>query len=166
MQKLQLGKAVILRVTLPSRASAPDQINVQSGDGKVMQAQKLSASPQADPTIQGNPWLYVVQQSLPTNLRLNARIPLVGQSNSSIVIPEQAIVWYGGQSWAYVRTASNQFTRRYVSASDEMGQGFIAGSNFHAGDAVVIQGAQLLLSEELKPQGINTICKDPPECDG
>jgi hypothetical protein len=38
-------------------------------------------------------------------------------------------------------------------------------SGLHAGDQVVIDGAQLLLSEELRPQGIATACKDPPECD-
>jgi len=38
-------------------------------------------------------------------------------------------------------------------------------SGFRAGDDVVIRGAQLLLSEELRPQGITTQCKDPPECD-
>jgi hypothetical protein len=28
-----------------------------------------------------------------------------------------------------------------------------------------MRGPQLLLSQELRPQGIATACKDPPECD-
>jgi hypothetical protein len=82
-----------------------------------------------------------------------------------LVIPESAVVWNGGQPWAYVQTTPDHFTRRYVSAGDEGEQGFLVNYGFHTGDRVVTQGAQLLLSEELKPQGIATACKDPPECD-
>jgi hypothetical protein len=38
-------------------------------------------------------------------------------------------------------------------------------TGFRAGDSIVTRGAQLLLSEELKPEGVATACKDPPECD-
>jgi multidrug efflux pump subunit AcrA (membrane-fusion protein) len=81
------------------------------------------------------------------------------------VIPEAAVIWYGGQPWAYVRTAPDRFTRRYVPASSPGDRGFVVTSGFHAGDEVVIHGPQLLLSQELRPQGIATACKDPPECD-
>lgn len=52
-----------------------------------------------------------------------------------------------------------------MPAGNEDDRGFMVTSGFHAGDQIVTQGAQLLLSEELKPQGIATACKDPPECD-
>jgi multidrug efflux system membrane fusion protein len=76
-------------------------------------------------------------------------------------------VWYGGQRWVYVRTAPTRFTRRFVAATTTYtgDQGLVVSSGLHAGDQVVIDGAQLLLSEELRPQGIATACKDPPECD-
>lgn len=97
--------------------------------------------------------------------RTSANVPTSSQVNVGLLIPEQAVVWYGGQTWAYVRTAPDRFTRRYVPPAGEGDQGFKVTSEFHAGDLVVTQGAQLLLSEELKPQGIATACKDPPECD-
>lgn len=92
-------------------------------------------------------------------------MPTSSEAVSGLLIPAQAVVWYGGQTWAWVRTAPERFTRRYVPAGNEDDRGFMVTSGFHAGDQIVTQGAQLLLSEELKPQGIATACKDPPECD-
>jgi hypothetical protein len=167
LQRLRSGQAVVLRVTLPASSGnmAPARITVQTPDGQSVAAQKLSASPLADPAVQGSPWFYVAGQALPAGLRTSASVPTSNQAVSGILIPEQAVVWYGGQTWAYVRTASDRFTRRYVPAGDEGIQGFVVTSGFHPGDQIVTQGAQLLLSEELKPQGIATACKDPPECD-
>lgn len=164
---LQLGRAVVLRVTLPAsyRDVAPAGITIETPEGKSVPASKLSASPLADPAVQGNPWFYIAQQALPAGTRTSANVPTSSQVNAGLLIPEQAVVWYGGQTWAYVRTAPDRFTRRYVPPAGEGDQGFKVTSEFHAGDLVVTQGAQLLLSEELKPQGIATACKDPPECD-
>lgn len=166
-QHLQLGRAVVLRVTLPANfgMAPPEHIAVDTADGRTMPAQRLSASPLADPVVQGTPWLYVADAALPANLRTSARVPTSSLAVSGLLIPEQAVVWYGGQTWAWVRTAPERFTRRYVPAGSEGDHGFMVTSGFHAGDQIVTQGAQLLLSEELKPQGIATACKDPPECD-
>lgn len=166
-KRLQSGQTVVLRVTLPASfgMAPPERIAVDTPDGRAVPAQRLSASPLADPAVQGAPWLYVADAALPANLRTSARVPTSSQAVSGLLIPEQAVVWYGGQTWAYVRTASDRFTRRYVPAGSEGDHGFMVTSGFHAGDQIVTQGAQLLLSDELKPQGIATACKDPPECD-
>jgi hypothetical protein len=167
LQRLQSGQSVVVRITLPSSfgVAAPVRIAVDTPDGRAVPAQRLSASPLADPAVQGTPWLYVADTALPANLRASARVPTSSEAISGLLIPARAVVWYGGQTWAYVRTAPERFTRRYVPAANEGDDGFMVTSGFHAGDQVVTQGAQLLLSEELKPQGIATACKDPPECD-
>ncbi|PVX85582.1 efflux RND transporter periplasmic adaptor subunit [Paraburkholderia unamae] len=170
-QRLQAGQSVVLRITLPSSFAAPPpvQIAIDARDGHTVPAQRLSASPLADPAVQGTPWLYVADTALPANLRTSARVPTSSEAVSGLLIPGQAVVWYGGQTWAYVRTAPDRFTRRYVPAGNEGDRGFMvtAGvtAGFHAGDQIVTQGAQLLLSEETRPQSIGTACKDPPECD-
>ena len=166
-QRLQAGQSVVLRVTLPASfgTTPPERISVDTSSGGTAPAQRLSASPLADPAVQGTPWLYVTDTALPANLRTRARVPTSRVAVSGLLIPEQAVVWYGGQTWAYVRTAHDRFTRRYVPAGNEGDHGFMVTSGFRAGDQIVTQGAQLLLSEEIKPQGIGTACKDPPECD-
>ncbi|MEM5310906.1 metal transporter [Paraburkholderia sp. JHI869] len=166
-QRLQAGQSVVLRITLPASfgTTPPERIPVDTPNGGTVAAQRLSASPLADPAVQGTPWLYVADTVLPANLRTSARVATSSEAVSGLLIPAQAVVWYGGQTWAYVRTAHDRFARRYVPAANEGDHGFLATSGFHTGDQIVTQGAQLLLSEEIKPQGIGTACKDPPECD-
>ncbi|RQS71502.1 efflux RND transporter periplasmic adaptor subunit [Burkholderia sp. Bp8963] len=165
--RLLAGRAVVVRVTLPSgdADAAPARVTVDGPDGQPVAAQKLSVSPLGDPAVQGMPWLYVAERALPVGMRTSAHLPSPNPGAATLVIPERAVVWYGGQPWAYVRTAPDRFTRRAVPADSAGDRGFVATTGFHAGDALVTQGAQLLLSEEQKPQGIATACKDPPECD-
>lgn len=166
-QQLQSGQAAVVRITLPADfgPAPPEHITIDATDGRAVTAKRLSASPLADPTISGPPWLYVADAALPVNLRTSARVPTADKPIMELVIPERAVVWYGGQTWAYVRTDRNHFTRRYVPSGNTGDQGFMVSSGFQVGDQIVTQGAQLLLSEELKPQSIATTCKDPPECD-
>lgn len=166
-RRLLAGRAAVLRVTLPASYTddAPALVTVAAPDGLPVPAQKLSASPQGDPAVQGSPYLYAVPRPLPVGTRTRAQVPSPTLATSALVIPERAVVWYGGQPWAYVRTAADRFTRRAVPPDSRGDQGFIVTDGFHAGDAIVMHGAQLLLSEEQKPQGISTVCKDPPECD-
>lgn len=166
-QRLLAGQAIVVRVTLPpdDADTAPERIALDGPDGQPVMAQKLSASPQGDPAVQGNPWLYAAARALPVGTRTRAHVPGANPAVPALAIPDRAVVWYGGQPWVYVRTAPDRFTRRAVPADSAGDQGFDVTTGFHAGDAVVTQGAQLLLSEEQKPQGIATACKDPPECD-
>ncbi|RZF24989.1 metal transporter [Paraburkholderia sp. UYCP14C] len=166
-QRLLSGRGAVLRVTLPAddRDPAPARITINAPGGEAVPTQKLSASPLADPSVQGNPWFYAADRALPVGTHTSVDLPSADPVTSALAIPERAVIWYGGEAWAYVQTAPDRFTRRYVAAGNESDQGFIVTTGFHAGDRIVTQGAQLLLSEELKPQGIATACKDPPECD-
>lgn len=167
LSDIQAGHASIVRITLPTAAGtdAPDRLTVGGTDGQTVAAQKLSASPIADPAVQGRPWFYAAHPALPVGTRTTVNVPTSQAGTPALLIPQDAIVWYGGQTWAYVRIAPNRFARRYVPSSHESDAGFFVTSGFHEGDLVVTHGAQLLLSQELKPQGIATACKDPPECD-
>lgn len=166
-RRLLSGRAVVLRVTLPAKESGPVpmHITVDAANGESVVARKLSASPQGDPAIQGNPYFYITDSALPVGTHTTAHVPLGDKSPLGLLIPQSAVVWYGGQTWVYIRTAVDRFTRRYVPAVSPMNGGYIVSSGFHVGDEVVIRGAQLLLSEELLPQSTITQCKDPPECD-
>lgn len=167
LRRLQGGQASVVRISLSANDDAPPpgRVTIDWPGGSPVTALKLSASPAADSLMPGDPWLYVAQQAIPAGTHAVASVPSSHGEISALIVPQRAIVWYGGQTWAYVRTASDRFTRRHVSSADRVGDGFTVRSGFRAGDQVVTQGAQLLLSEELKPQGVATVCKDPPECD-
>lgn len=167
LQRLLSGRAVVLRVTLSAKDvdPVPEHITVDGSDDQPIVARKLSASPQGDPAIQGNPYFYITDSALPVGTRTSAHMPMEDKRTPGLLIPQSAIVWYAGQPWAYIHTAADRFTRRYVAATSPVDGGFVVPSGFHVGDEAVIRGAQLLLSEELLPQSIATQCKDPPECD-
>jgi len=171
-ERLLTGRAAVVRVTLPAgeaiaAGEAPPGVTVDGPAGQQIAMQRLSASPTADPAVQGQVWLYMSTRALPVGMRTTAHLPAMQGATTSLVIPASAVLWYGGQTWVYVKTANDHFTRRFVPGSndDDDDHGIAVTDGFHPGDKVVTQGAQLLLSEELKPQGIATVCKDPPECD-
>jgi multidrug efflux system membrane fusion protein len=166
-RQLSSGRATVLRITLPEGGNrqAPAHITVDQPEGHAIAARKLSVSPQTDPAFQGFSYFYVAEGALAAGTRTAAHIALDGKSPTGLLIPDSAIVWYGGQRWIYVRTAPDRFTRRQVSSASATNEGVLSTGGFRAGDKVVVRGAQLLLSEEQRPQGIATQCKDPPECD-
>ena len=65
-QRLLDGRAVVLRVTLPTDydGAPPARVTVDARNG-VIAASKLSASLQTDPAIQGSPYFYVADVPLP-----------------------------------------------------------------------------------------------------
>ncbi len=68
------------------------------------------------------------------------------------VVPDSAAVWLDGKAWAYVQKGRERFVRLEVSTNHPVREGWFVTNNFAAGDRVVVQGAQLLLSEEFRSQ--------------
>jgi HlyD family secretion protein len=83
-------------------------------------------------------------------LAATAHIPVSGASRTGVVIPASAVVRTGGQTFAYVQVGDDQFVRKSVSVDQSTIDGYLMTANFAAGDRVVVQGAQLLLTEEFK----------------
>jgi multidrug efflux system membrane fusion protein len=158
---------VLLRITVPldDGIAAPARIIIDANNKRSLPAQLVSPSPQSDPVIQGNAFIYRAAAQLASGTRIAAYLPTAKQGTPGILVPADAIVWYGGQPWAYVQINVRQFARYPVAEQSPMQGGFFVNRGFKAGQRVVVSGAQLLLSEELKPPPGGSGCKDP-ECDG
>ena len=116
-------------------------------------ARFLSASPQIDSTLPGATYLYLADgQGLRTGMRLAGQLKLGGRPREGVIVPATAVVWHGGKAWAYVKEDQDRFVRKPVSTGQEMGNGWFTAEGFESDDQVVVSGAQLLLSEELKFQ--------------
>lgn len=163
---LAARRRTLLRVVLPAGVEAPATVEIAVDGGKRQSARRIAASPQADPALPGTPWFYLTDGAIPAGTRLLARVPDGAQASTGVLVPASAIVWYGGQPWTYVQTAPTRFARRPVAVDMPAGDGYFvpASGQVHAGDRVVTAGAQLLLSQELKPPPGGGGCKDP-ECD-
>ncbi|MBK4734678.1 efflux RND transporter periplasmic adaptor subunit [Noviherbaspirillum pedocola] len=140
-------REVLARIVLGRQPGpAPKTLTLFGNDQFAHEAHLVSPSPQTDPNIQGQAYLYRVAASLPTGTRVTAYIG--GQKQSRLDIPAPAIVWYGGQPWAYVKTTPTTFERRAINGGIPRNGDFLVSRGFTAGEQVVIRGAQLLLSEE------------------
>lgn len=139
-------REALLRL-VPPTAEAPPVVII-TGDGMPpLEARRVSPSPQADAAFHGQAHFYRTTADLPAGLRLSAYAPGTG----GVRIPADAVVWYGGQPWAYVQIADSRFARRPVDAGQARDGDFIVTRAFTAGEQVIVRGAQLLLSEESRP---------------
>lgn len=161
------GQDMMLRIVLPidGRTSAPPQITFDGGATGRVAARLVSASPQSDPIAEGPTFLYRAPASLPVGSKVIAFLPTGQQPASGVVIPRTAVLWFGGQPWAYVQQGKDRFARRLVDDQSPYDGGYFVDAGFETGERVVTRGAQLLLSEEQRPPiTAAAACKDP-ECD-
>lgn len=147
LRALAARRDVLVRVvSMAPGQEAPPMLALSGDAGKTVPARYVSASPQTDPVMQGQTWFYRTSAPLAAGTRLAGRADVRPQSG--IRIPADAVVWYGGQPWAWVRTTGTVFERRRIAQDVLDDGGFVVTQGFAPGDAVVVQGAQLLLSEE------------------
>ena len=116
-------------------------------------ARYVAESPQVDPALPGETYFYLVESGgLRAGMRVLAHIGLGGKPVAGVIVPPSAVVWHAGKAWLYVKDDGQTFSRHEVSVAQELDGGWFNGSGFDSGSEVVVSGAQLLLSEELKYQ--------------
>jgi len=157
MRKYLDGTRLIVRATVT--ATAPVVRNgagawVTMIRGKPVAARVVSTLPATDPRIQGRSLLLEIssglQQLLP-GMRVTVRIS-TGQSRQGVMVPDSAVVWLAGRPWVYVRRDSTHFERRTLRDSQRVAGGWFVSEDLSSGEEIVVHGAQLLLSEELRSQ--------------
>jgi hypothetical protein len=157
LARLRTHQEVLVQVALQTEGLQPEHIArimlTTAGAGiKPVEAVYVSPSPQTDATIQGRTYFFrAPAQELRSGMRVEARIQMQGQASAGVIVPTDAVVWYAGKAWAY-RQQGERFTRLPVSVSQAYERGWFITAHFKEGDRVVTNGAQLLLSEELKYQ--------------
>src|SRR5262245_52542324 len=123
------------------------------GDTGARPARFVSPAPRTDATLRGPTYFYATRgQGLRVGMRVVGRVGLGGKPRDGVVVPSAAVVWHGGKAWAYAKDQDELFVRREVSTADAVGDGWFDASHFSPGQEIVVVGAQLLLSEELRYQ--------------
>lgn len=117
-------------------------------------ARYVSDAPTVEAALPGQTFFYLADGSdLRAGTRVVARVSTGGGKRNGVLVPREAVVWHAGKSWVYVRRDPETFARHVVDATRELGSGwFNPAVDLEPGDEVVVSGAQLLLSEELKFQ--------------
>jgi hypothetical protein len=128
-------RSVLVQVSMPPTGTQPPRALQISG----VNARLVSAAPRVDPRLQGTPYLYLAPAgTLVAGTNVTASIPVHG-GVAGVVVPPEAVVSWQGRSWVYVRRSPTQFSRRELGA-------------LQAGTEIVTNGAQQLLSEEMRSQ--------------
>ena len=148
------GRRLLLTVALPIGTSAQPAatITVLSPGARPLTASLIGPAPKSDAGVQGPTFYYwTAADGLRSGQRLSALVPVGTKTAAGVIVPDDAVLWYGGAPWVYVATGPGRFTRRPISTSARAAGGWFEAAGFHAGERVVVHGGELLLSEELKP---------------
>lgn len=153
-QRLSDQGEVLLRVAAPSGMGiikAPGTTRVAVNDSTFRTAILISPSPQADPRIQGASFFYAAPfDGLLPGTTLIAYLP-TGAKQTGGIVPAAAVVWWQGKAWIYFQTAPDRFVRRELQVAMPVEQGWFAPRTLKE-TQLVVRGAQILLSEELRSQ--------------
>ncbi|ABE49899.1 efflux RND transporter periplasmic adaptor subunit [Methylobacillus flagellatus] len=159
IQALLEYRQVLLRIVLPPQQDKPTanlQVTPVGSGISPITAHLLALSPQADPVLQGKTYFYTAPAAnLRAGMRLSTRELDTQNMMTGVVIPQQAVVWYGGKAWVYRKQDVEKFVREPISTEIESDNGWFNHGKLRPGDTIVTSGAQLLLSEELKYQITN-----------
>lgn len=149
----------LLQITLPPGTSITPgpTATVQFGASATRhEVQFISPATQTDPKIQGLSFYYGADaaSNLLPGMNVLAVLPS-GAPIDGIEIPASAVVWWTGRAWIYLRTGADTFTRQEIPTDvPASGGGFIVPvkSLPQPVPEFVVQGAQILLSEEFRAQ--------------
>jgi hypothetical protein len=159
MRSLLQQTAFLVQLVFPyeiPRAAVRGKISVAPAMARASShpASFVGDSPQIDLAFPGETYFYLVNGGgLRAGMRVAARINMGGAPVTGVIVPSAAVVWHAGKAWAYVKDdKEDSFARFEVSTADETQGGWFNATGFDDDDEVVVSGAQLLLSEELKYQ--------------
>ncbi len=151
---------LVIRVDLPAGAGAsvePRRARLASlaDPGRTVEAEYLGPAPTTDPQLQGRGFLFLTSNNplqLTAGSAVSASLELVGGTIHGVFLPNSAIVRYETQTWVYRQRSPASFVPVPVSLGAALPGGWLITDGLHPNDRIVAQGAQVLLSEELKPE--------------
>ncbi|NUS38748.1 MAG: multidrug transporter [Lysobacter sp.] len=153
-ERLASGREVLLQVTVPNGVrigALPPAIEVKTATGGAT-ARYLAPAAQSDERLQGASSYYIAPaDGLRAGTTVAVALP-AGPASTGGLVPASAIVWWQGRGWVYSRHDASHFLRRQLPEGGAVEQGWFVPGGFANGEPVVVQGAQLLFSEELRTQ--------------
>lgn len=157
LDRVAEGKDLIIEIAAPAdqRSSAPlTPARVNAASDISVPIELISSVPLIDP-ISGTSNFFYFSPAAPgcliPGMTITVHLP-AGPENQGALIPESAVVWWEGKAWIYVQKDQTHFIRREISTGMPSPGGWFLAGESAPGDSIVVQGAQLLLSEEFLSQ--------------
>lgn len=163
LQSLIERREVLLSVTLPDTMAVPDgkvtlNVTPTGKTAKPLHARYVGPAAKTDSALPGSShFVRAPAAELRTDMRVTVSWQGREATQEGVLIPAAAVVWFAGKAWVYEQEDDNkeEFVRRQIPTEHEVGAGWFVAGRFETGDRIVVDGAQLLLSEEMKNQITN-----------
>jgi len=152
------GDQFMLQIIFPTNKQLNSKIDTifvePSGNrSKAYSAELFSRSAQVDNAIPGESYFFQVGSAdLRAGMKVTAWVPELAVNESGVIVPESALIWYMDQVYVYIKTSKDNFTRRMIKSFLKIPEGYFIAKDIQDGEAVVVTGGQLLLSEEMRGQ--------------
>ena len=154
---------LLARIDLPVGESIPSGATtariVPAGDEhQAIEADRIATAAVLDQKAPGEAFLFRLRESrfgLRPGLAVTAYIANGPARQTGVTVPTAAVVRLSGKAYVYVQTSDEQFTRKEIRTDSPIGSGYFIGNQLAPGTRIAIAGAQTLLSEEFKPEGVS-----------
>lgn len=147
---------VLIRLDLPageSLGSVPDTARVVplGTNTQPIVAQYYDEIPAVDPQTLVRGFLFYSTNSLKAGEPVTGYLRTAGEPLKGVIIPRDAVVRTEGKGWVYVMGGNGEsFTRKEIPLDHSTDNGWFVAIGITEADHVVVTGAQVLLSQELK----------------
>tara|TARA_Y100000022_G_scaffold199255_1_gene211334 strand:- start:26036 stop:27115 length:1080 start_codon:yes stop_codon:yes gene_type:complete len=157
------NKYRLINITIPSSKLASEMPNtikifLPHDNKKIYKGNFVSDAPSSNISLQGKSFFYVVENNdIKLGSKVKADITKINSQTKEkkLFIPSKSVVWSNGKPWVFVKKVGDEgiFLRKPLIEPLETENGLIVlEENLKTNDLVVVDGAQLLLSEEFKYQ--------------
>ena len=158
LERLLAYQDSLILVTLSVEQSLPEETSFiyVARDGLRQDARKayfVAPAMNTDQRIPGETYYFrTATGKLRSGMRVDVWVPETSEPINGVFIPEEAIVWYAGQAWTYIKLDEGRFQRRSLKHSLKAEGGLLVQQDIDVGETLVMTGSQMLLSEEFKWQ--------------
>jgi hypothetical protein len=148
----------LIQITLPTNKHLPETVKTifieTSGNrSKAYKANFISAATQTETLAQGESYYFQTEgKKILNGMNLTAWIPEQVEQKDGVTIPKSALLWHLDQAFVYVQITEDSFIRRSIETYTPIPEGYFVPGGLEPDEHIVTQGAQMLLSEELKNQ--------------
>ena len=157
MKALTSLENVLVRADVPAGdnlSSAPAGARIVKLSGESADAEFLDTASGVDPQVQGRGFIFAISKNPSRFLAgeaVTAFLKVPGEPLKGVRVPRDAIVRTEGKGWVYILNDNGEsFTRREIPLDRPAENGWFVTGSIAPGQHIVVTGAQVLLSEELK----------------
>lgn len=157
VKSLVTQQAALVRLDLPAGQTSATprgaRLFVLAAPDQPIEAQWIGPAADVNSQAQGQGFLFLAQvagSGLRPGQVLLGSLQQPGEPLAGVLVPPSAVVRLAGKAWVYLQANGTNFTRRVVALDHPASGGWLVTTGLSPQDRLVVTGAQMLYSEELK----------------